>query len=146
MNISASHTSPKHTASLFLATQGLVLNKRGFFLAAGSLIAWILALSMVAYQWSASVAVDVGDYYDTPYLSGAYSERETPDQRTFRWSTGPAGVTIPDIGRGAWVGQINVLTAHPDSAPVEAVLHLSDGNTVRLPDMAEARVIHHLIP
>ena len=146
MNISASHTSPKQTASLFLATQGLVLNKRGFFLAAGSLIAWILVLSMVAYQWSASVAVDVGDYYDTPYLSGAYSERETPDQRTFRWSTGPAGVTIPDIGRGAWVGQINVLTAHPDSAPVEAVLHLSDGNTVRLPDMAEARVIHHLIP
>jgi hypothetical protein len=146
MNISASHTSPKQTASLFLATQGLVLNKRSFFLAAGSLIAWILLLSMVAYQWSASVAVDVGDYYDTPYLSGAYSEREKPDQRTFRWSTGPAGVTIPDIGRGAWVAQLNVLTAHPDGAPVEAVLHLSDGNTIKLPDTAEPRVIHQLIP
>lgn len=112
------------------------------------LVAWTLLLSIIVYQRGAQTDISVGDYYDTPYLAGAFSDRETSadNLHTFRWTTGSAAIAIPNGARGSWVANLNVLASHPDSSPVQAVIRLADETTVALPDVAERRVIHLLVP
>ncbi len=112
------------------------------------LVAWVFLLSVIIYQRAAQIDVSIGDYYDTPYLSGAFSDRETSADglHTFRWTTGAATIAIPNGARGSWVANLNILTSHPDSSPVQAVIRLDDEATVALPDVAERRIIHLLVP
>ncbi len=121
---------------------------RGWLLSGLGLVAWIVLLTGVVYQFRAGFTVSIGDYYDTPYLRSGFSDRETSaDGRyTFRWTTGPAQISAPRMGRGAWTLGLLALAAHPDSSPVNATLHFANGYQFQIPDSGELRAVHVFVP
>ncbi len=113
-----------------------------------ALLLWTLIVLIIAYQTATSKQIIMGDYYDPPFLHGSFSDAETTQetQRSFRWTTGEAQVSIPSAGRGTWTTRINLLTAHPDQSPVNAALQFDQHTGLQLPDSSEPRVIHAIIP
>ncbi len=78
--------------------------------------------------------------------SGLVGEVELAPARTYRWSSGEASITLPNLGRGAWTLDLAVVTAHPNGQPVNAELFVSDTLLARLPDSPAPRRVHLLAP
>ena len=112
------------------------------------LIIWIGSLCTLLYQFANFILVPIGDYYDAPFLKGAFSERETSavNERGFRWTTGSAELYIPGIGRGSKIATVNILSQHPDGQAVDTIFHLASNEMINVPDAVETRTIHTFIP
>ncbi len=66
--------------------------------------------------------------------------------RTYRWSYDESSIQLPGLGRGAWRVTMEMVTAHPDGSPTDATIQANDRTLVTLPDSAEVRRVHVLVP
>ena len=66
--------------------------------------------------------------------------------RTYRWTTGASTITLPTLGRGAWVVELGAVTRHPDGQPVGAELFANTTLLARLPESATPRRLRLLVP
>lgn len=88
----------------------------------------------------------------SPLVGGAIPPRDLVGEvvlaqaRTYRWSTGEAQVSLPNLGRGAWVVSVGAVTAHPDGQPLNARLFANDALLGPLPDSAAPRRVQMLVP
>jgi hypothetical protein len=88
----------------------------------------------------------------SPLVGGAEPPRdmigsvELAPARTYRWSRDDSAIVLPNLGRGAWNVSLGVVTAHPDSAPLNAQIFANDRLLATLPDSAASRRIHLLVP
>jgi len=83
---------------------------------------------------------------DPPPPAGLVREVEIAPARTYRWSTGASSVVLPNLGRGAWTADLDVVTAHPDGAPLNARLSANGVTLAELPEWREPRRLRVLIP
>lgn len=85
----------------------------------------------------------VGDPNPPPGLVG---EVELAPARTYRWSSGESSIVLPYLGRGAWIVDLAVVTAHPNGQPVNAEVLVGGVRLTRLPDSPTPRRVQLLIP
>jgi hypothetical protein len=84
-----------------------------------------------------------GDPPPPPDLVGAI---EVAPARTYRWSSDESQIVLPNIGRGAWVVDMGVITAHPTGAPLNAEVLANGRQLLQLPESAEPRRVRMLVP
>lgn len=84
-----------------------------------------------------------GDPPPPPDLVGSI---EVAPARTYRWSSGESQIVLPNIGRGAWVVDLGVLTAHPDGEPLNAEVLANGQPLISLPESATPRRVRALVP
>jgi hypothetical protein len=83
---------------------------------------------------------------DPPPPAGLVAEVELAPARTYRWSTGASSVALPNLGRGAWVAELDLITAHPDGSPLNARVVANGLTLAELPETAEPRRVRLLVP
>lgn len=68
--------------------------------------------------------------------------------RTYRWSTAASSITLPGLGRGAWLVELKVVPAHPNGQPVDARILAGGRLLAELPDSDQLvqRRVHLLVP
>ena len=147
MNISVKQQSSKLTRTLTF-WQTRLTDWRTWLGGSIGLLIWIGVLCTLLYQFTNFILVPIGDYYDAPFLKGAFSERETSavSEQGFRWTTGSAELYIPGTGRGGKIATVNVLSQHPDGQAVGATFKLANNEAIIIPDAIEPRTIHTFIP
>ena len=88
----------------------------------------------------------------SPLVGGALPPRDIVGEvvlspaRTYRWTTGESRVVLPNLGRGAWVAELGVVTRHPDGQPLEAEISAGGLPLARLPESGDVRVVRLLVP
>ncbi len=87
-----------------------------------------------------------------PLVGGALPPRdivgavELAPARTYRWSRDESMVQLPNLGRGAWLVELGVITRHPDDQPLDALILAGGRPLVELPESGTPRRIHFLVP
>ncbi len=88
----------------------------------------------------------------SPLVGGALPPRDIVGEvvlapaRTYRWSKGESQVVLPNLGRGAWVVELGVVTRHPDDLPLDAEIRAGGMTLARLPESGTPRVVRLLVP
>ncbi|MDQ3704289.1 MAG: hypothetical protein M3437_03525 [Chloroflexota bacterium] len=104
-----------------------------------SLAPWI-----AAYQYKAVYRVDVGGLLDDAYVSGLHAKEMTPEF-DYRWSTGYAAITFPEIGNEP----VNVSISHVGAATdlaADVMTVTIRGQQFSVPSLPERRTDTFFVP
>ncbi|NTU78099.1 MAG: hypothetical protein HGA45_01640 [Chloroflexales bacterium] len=88
----------------------------------------------------------------SPLVGGALPPRDIVAEvalapaRTYRWTTGESMIALPNLGRGAWVVELGVVTRHPGGQPVGAEIFAGDTPLASLPESGDQRQVRLLVP
>ncbi len=66
--------------------------------------------------------------------------------RTYRWTRSESNITLNNLGRGAWLLTLDIVTAHPNQQPLNAQIYANDTLLTNLPDQQQLRRTNILIP
>lgn len=83
---------------------------------------------------------------DPPPPTGLVGEVELAPARTYRWSSGASAVALPNLGRGAWTVELDLIAAHPDGSPLNARVVANGITLAELPETPEPRRVRLLAP
>lgn len=83
---------------------------------------------------------------DPPPPAGLVGEVEIAPARTYRWSTGESQIVLPNLGRGAWAAELDLVTAHPDGSPLNARIVANGITLAELPETPAPRRVRLLVP
>ncbi|HEX8231057.1 MAG TPA: hypothetical protein VF826_17350 [Chloroflexia bacterium] len=108
------------------------------------LLLFSLAAWTAAYQYKAPYRVDVGGLLDDAYVSGFHAKEATPEF-DYRWSTGYATITFPEIGNQPVNVSISHVGAASDLAP-GAVKVTIRGQEFSVPSLPERRTDTFFVP
>ncbi|HEX8599609.1 MAG TPA: hypothetical protein VF952_13975 [Chloroflexia bacterium] len=98
----------------------------------------------IAYQYKTAYRVDLGDLLDDAYVSGFHAKESTPEF-DYRWSTGHAAITFPEIGNEP----VNVSISHVGAAnnrAAEVMTVTIRGQQFSVPSLPERRTDTFFVP
>ncbi len=66
--------------------------------------------------------------------------------RTYRWTQGAGSIRLPNVGRGPWHIDLDVIAAHPNAQPLQAEVLVNGAPLAALPESGTLRRISLLVP
>jgi hypothetical protein len=115
----------------------------------GLYILGAVALSQQPLHYTIDIGYEEGRHSDQPLLAGwntAEPEHATPDQLSYRWSGDTSAIRLPGLGRQTTIVSLHQLAATANPHANSGALHLSAAQIAVTHPLADARMIHLLLP